>query len=132
MRKMKENSDDNNIDSRELSLILEDLKENGKLTGVIFTKRNGEVIAEKFAENIDSKILSSMCASVLESAVRLGETVGNQHAVKIIAELEESSIIIVEIKEKLSFLILILNKRSDANVFLNQLDNYIQKLSSFS
>jgi predicted regulator of Ras-like GTPase activity (Roadblock/LC7/MglB family) len=129
---MKENSDDNNIDFKELSLILEDLKEHGNLTGVIFTKRNGEVIEEKFAENIDSKILSSMCASVLESAVGLGETVGNQHVVKIIAELEESSIIIVEIKEILSFLILILNKHSDVNVFLKQLDNYIQKLISFT
>ena len=129
---MNENSDNNNIESKKLSRILDDLKENGNLTGVIFTKRNGEVIEEKIAENVDSKILSSMCATVLESAVGLGETVGNQHVIKIIAELEESSIIIVEIKEKLSFLILILNKFSDTNVFLSQLGNYIQKLISFT
>jgi predicted regulator of Ras-like GTPase activity (Roadblock/LC7/MglB family) len=128
---MNENSDNNNINTREVSLILDDLKENGKLTGVIFFNRNGEKIDEKVAENIDSKILGSMCASVLESAIGLGETIGSQRVVKIIAELEKSSLIIVEIKEILSFLVLIVNKHSDVTFFLNQLDNYIQKLISF-
>jgi predicted regulator of Ras-like GTPase activity (Roadblock/LC7/MglB family) len=127
---MNENSDNNNINTREVSLILDDLKENGKLTGVIFFNRNGEKIDEKVAENIDSKILGSMCASVLESAIGLGETIGSQRVVKIIAELEKSSLIIVEIKEILSFLVLIVNKHSDVTFFLNQLDNYIQKLIS--
>ena len=73
-----------------------------------------------------------MCASVLESAVGLGETMGNQRVVKIIAELEETSVIIVEIKEKMSFLILILNDQSEINFFLKELDEYVQKLISFS
>ncbi|MFX1489655.1 MAG: roadblock/LC7 domain-containing protein [Promethearchaeota archaeon] len=128
---MNENSDNNNINSREVSLILDDLKKKGKLTGIIFFNRNGEKIDEKVAENIDSKILGSMCASVLESAIGLGETIGSQRVVKIIAELEKSALIIVEIKEILSFLVLIVNKDSDVTFFLNQLDNYIQKLISF-
>ncbi|MFW9864951.1 MAG: roadblock/LC7 domain-containing protein [Candidatus Thorarchaeota archaeon] len=128
---MNESSDNNNINSREVSLILDDLKENGKLTGVMFVNRNGEKIDEKIEEVIDSKILGSMCASVLESAIGLGETIGSQRVVKIIAELEEGSLIIVEIKEILSFLVLIVNKHSDVTFFLNQLDNYIQKLISF-
>ncbi|MFX1479137.1 MAG: roadblock/LC7 domain-containing protein [Promethearchaeota archaeon] len=128
---MNESSDNNNINSREVSLILDDLKENGKLTGVMLVNRNGEKIDEKIEEDIDSKILGSMCASVLESAIGLGETIGSQRVVKIIAELEENSLIIVEIKEILSFLVLIVNKHSDVTFFLNLLDNYIQKLISF-
>ena len=122
MRKMEETPSSNNPDSIELSQILNYLKKKGNFSGIILTNRNGEIIDECLEKNIDRKLFSSMCASVLESAVGLGETMGNQRVVKIIAELEETSVIIVEIKEKMSFLILILNDQSEINFFLKELD----------
>jgi len=49
---MNENSDNTSIDFKELSLILDDLKENGKLTGVILANRNGEKIDEKIEDGL--------------------------------------------------------------------------------
>ncbi|MFW9896480.1 MAG: roadblock/LC7 domain-containing protein [Candidatus Thorarchaeota archaeon] len=120
----------NNNDNVELSILLDKLKVKGKFEGIVFAKRNGEVIKTNIENNSECKKLTSMCASVLESAVGLGETMGNQKIIKVIAELEKTSILMVEIKEKKVFLIFIINDESDSNFIFEHLEEYIKKISS--
>jgi len=119
----------NNDNNNELSLMLDELKTKGKFKGIIFAKRNGEIINENIGKNADCKKLASMCASVFESAVGLGETMGNQKIVKIIAELEKISILMVGIKEKKVFLIFLINNQADSSFIFDQMEDYIQKIS---
>ncbi len=119
----------NKDDISELILILDELKVKGKFKGIIFANRNGEIIYENIGNKADCKKLTSMCASVFESAVGLGETMGNQTIVKIIAELEKTSILMVEIKEKKVFLIFIIDNQVDSSFIFNHMEDYIQKIS---
>ena len=122
---MKNNADDNS----KLSLMLDELKVKGKFEGIIFANRNGEIISENIGRDTDGRKLASMCASVFESAVGLGETMGSQKIIKIIAELEKSSILMVEIIDKKVFLIFIINDQSNSGFIFDQLEDYIQKIS---
>jgi predicted regulator of Ras-like GTPase activity (Roadblock/LC7/MglB family) len=119
-----------NSNNVELLILLDELKVKGKFEGVVFAKRNGEVIESIMENNSEYKKLTSMCASVLESAVGLGETMGNQKIIKIIAELEKTSLLMVEIKEKKVFLIFIINDDSDSNFIFEHLEEYVKKISS--
>ena len=118
----------NTHDNSKLSLMLDELKLKGKFEGIILANRNGEIISDNIEKNTDSRKLASMCASVFESAVGLGETMGSQKIIKIIAELEKTSIIMVEIKEKKVFLIFIINDQSNSSFIFNQLEDYIHKI----
>jgi len=119
----------NTHDNSKLSLMLDELKVKGKFEGIILANRNGEIVNDNIEKNTDSRKLASMCASVFESAVGLGETMGSQKIIKIIAELEKTSIIMVEIKEKKVFLIFIINDQSNSSFIFNQLEDYIHKIS---
>ena len=115
-------------EDRDLKFILNELMEKGNFTGIILAHKNGEILNEIIKKNIDSKQFTSMCASVLESAVGLGETMGSQQIIKIVAELEGNTILFVHIKDKNVFLIIILNNKSDSNFVSNQLDDYITEI----
>lgn len=116
-------------DNSKLSIMLEELKVKGNFEGIILANRNGEIINDNIGKNTDSRKLASMCASVFESAVGLGETMGSQKIIKIIAELEKNSILMVEIKDKKVFLIFIINDQSNSSFIFNQLEDSIHKLS---
>ena len=116
-------------DNSKLSIMLEELKVEGNFEGIILANRNGEIINDNIGKNTDSRKLASMCASVFESAVGLGETMGSQKIIKIIAELEKTSILMVEIKDKKVFLIFIINDQSNSSFIFNQLEDSIHKLS---
>lgn len=116
-------------DNSKLSIMLEELKVKGNFEGIILANRNGEIINDNIGKNTDSRKLASMCATVFESAVGLGETMGSQKIIKIIAELEKSSILMVEIKDKKVFLIFIINDQSNSSFIFNQLEDSIHKLS---
>ena len=118
----------NTHDNSKLSLMLDELKLKRKFEGIILANRNKEIINDNIEKNTDSRKLASMCASVFESAVGLGETMGSQKIIKIIAELEKTSIIMVEIKEKKVFLIFIINDQSNSSFIFNQLEDYIHKI----
>ena len=126
---MKESEKENSDENIELAHILGELRTKGNFTGVLFAKRNGELIKENAEKFIDSKELVSMCASVVEGATGLSETMGNQQANKIIAELNEETIYIAKVNQN-SFLICILNAQSNYRVILEDLENYIQKINS--
>ena len=73
---------------KKLAHILDQIKENGNLLGVLYAYRDGGLIAENFRDKINFDNFTSMCASVLESAVGLSRTMGDAKTGKIIAELE--------------------------------------------
>jgi predicted regulator of Ras-like GTPase activity (Roadblock/LC7/MglB family) len=126
---MRGTMNNNAQDNSKLSIMLEELKVKGNFEGIILANRNGEIINDNIGKNTDSRKLASMCASVFESAVGLGETMGSQKIIKIIAELEKSSILMVEIKDKKVFLIFIINDQSNSSFIFNQLEDSIHKLS---
>lgn len=128
---MNDNTRDNTQNYGELARILDELKEKGNLVGVLFSYRNGDLIIENIGSNVDIKKFSSMCASVLESAVGLGQTIRDSKIEKIIAEIEEKTIIITECNEK-TFLTLIAKKESKVSLILSQIVDYINGISKIS
>lgn len=112
----------------ELQIILNELKKKGDLEGIILAFRDGRLIKENIGKDLDSKKLVSMCASVLESAVEIGETITNQKIDKIIAELAERSILIHECSQN-TFFILLFNKDSNVSYVLGKLEEIIQTIS---
>jgi len=111
----------------ELFQLINDLKINGNLDGAIFAYRDGSLIIESLGNKVKSTELVSMCAPVLESAVGIGDAIGSQKINKIIAELEEKTVLMFECDEN-TFLILILNKESNVSNILNKLDEIVLQM----
>jgi len=116
---------------KKLTQIMNLIKNKGNLLGVLFAYRDGGLIAENFKEKIDFNNFTSMCASVLESAIGLSRTLGDKKTTKIIAELETQTIVITECDEK-TFLVFNINKESNFNVLLEKMEDYIRKTSKKS
>ena len=112
---------------KKLTQILDTIKESGNLLGVLLAYRDGGLIAENFKKNIDFDNFTSMCASVLESAVSLGRTMGDKKTAKVIAELGTQTIVITECDEK-TFLVFDLIYESNFNAIQDNMQNYIHKL----
>lgn len=111
----------------EANQLLLELNQKANIDGIIFAYRDGGVIIEIIGDEFNSKNFTSMCASVLESAVGIGETMGNRKINKIITELAEKTIFIFECDIK-TFLILIAKKESNVNLIFSKLQDYIQSL----
>jgi len=112
---------------KKLTQIMLLIKSSGNLLGVLFAYRDGGLIAENFKERIDFNNFTSMCASVLESAIGLSRTMGDRKTIKIIAELETQTIVITECDEK-TFLVFDLNYESNFDVILEKMEDYIRKI----
>lgn len=122
---MKEKPSEITQNYSEIIRILDELKEKGKFLGILFAKRNGELISESVDLDTDCKKFASMCASILESAVGLGGSMGKQKIKKIIAELEEKTVIIVQMIDKKTFLAFILNNQSKVDLIFDRLNPYM-------
>ncbi|MHA2289177.1 MAG: roadblock/LC7 domain-containing protein [Promethearchaeota archaeon] len=110
-----------------LAQIIENIKNKGQLLGVLFAYRDGGLIAENFNQRMNFDNFTSMCASVLESAIGLSRTMGDRKATKIIAELGYQTIVVMEGDEK-TFLVFDLNYESKFNLILDNFKDYIRKL----
>ncbi|MFX1500271.1 MAG: roadblock/LC7 domain-containing protein [Promethearchaeota archaeon] len=113
--------------SKEAQHLLSEFNQKGNLESIIFAYRDGSIITEITEDGFNIKNFTSMCASVLESALGIGETMGNRRISKIITELEKKNILIYICDNK-TFLILILKNDSNTNLIFNQLDGVIQNL----
>ena len=111
----------------EANQLLQELNQKADLDGIIFAYRDGGAIIEIIGDEFNSENFTSMCASVLESAVGIGETMGNRKINKIVTELAEKTIFIFECDIK-TFLILILKNESNIDLILTKLHEYIQSL----
>jgi len=124
--------DDSDLEKKEeIKFILEEVKEKGDLLGIIYATRDGSLIFENIGDDFDGKKFSSMCASVLEGATGLGQTIGNSKVSKIITELEEKTIIIVEIDDR-TFLTLVAKAESLVNLILDRLQYFSKKLTALN
>jgi len=110
-----------------INSILNEMKRLGKLEGLIFANRDGGLITQNVSKNVNIHEISSMCASVLESAENLGQTIRSEKLGKIITELDDKTIIIVKCDEN-TFLTLIINEQSKIGLILDQLDKLIKKI----
>ena len=117
--------DHSNLD--QLNLILDEMRQIGKLEGILFTYRDGDLIVENISKDIDGKEFASMCASVLESAEELGRTIDDRNIKKIVTEIDKKSILIFKCDDK-TFLTLIINDESKIGLILDQLETYIQRI----
>ena len=113
---------------KKLTQIMNQIKDKGNLLGVLFAYRDGGLIAENFTVEIDFDNYTSMCASVLESAISLGRTMGDRKTAKIIVELGTQTIVITECDEK-TFLVFNLDYQSNFNLILEKMEvDYIRKI----
>lgn len=112
---------------KEIKLILNEMKKLGKFKGVLLSTRDGGLIAENIGKKVNYNEFAAMCASVLESAEDLGKTFGVNKIGKIIAELEDQAVIIVECDNKRFFAFIIENE-SEIDLVLNDLAKYNQKI----
>jgi len=114
----------------EANQLLHEFNQKANLDGIIFAYRDGGIIIEIIGDEFNSKNFTSMCASVLESAIGIGETMGNRKINKIITELAEKTIFIFECDIK-TFLIMIVKEESNINLIFSKLQEYIQSLVKF-
>lgn len=113
---------------KQVNLILNDMKNEGKLKGVVLAKRNGDLIAENIENNFDGNTFAAMCASMLESAEDLKKTLGVKKIRKVIADLESGqTIIIIECDSK-TFISFILEKESKIEHILDNIEDYCMKV----
>jgi len=114
--------------SEQLKLLLDDIKNEGKLKGIIFAKRDGDLIAENIENNFDGNTFAAMCASVLESAEDLKKTLGSKKISKISADLENDQIIIIIECDNKTFISLILDKESQIEQILKKIEDICAKI----
>jgi predicted regulator of Ras-like GTPase activity (Roadblock/LC7/MglB family) len=115
------------IITEKLKGLIDEIKHVGSLIGVLLSDREGNLILDNVSIDFDKSNCSSMCASLLESALTLGRISGDQKLVKIITEVEETSIIILECDEK-RFLTIFANFESNIKALLGEIKDYIKKI----
>lgn len=113
--------------SQKINLILDEMKELGKFRGILLSYRNGGIIAHNVGDKPDFNEFAAMCASVLESAERLGRNFGEKKLGKIIAELENHTIIIFKCNNEIFLTFILDNESQIENIFKNLAD-YKQKI----
>lgn len=113
---------------KKLELVLEEIKNVGKLKGVILTDRDGGLITENVGEDKDYNEFSAMCASVLESAEGIGQMIGDEVS-KIITDLDEQTIVIIECENK-TFLSFLIEKDSHFGLVLNKIADFKRKIEN--
>jgi len=116
------------MNNKEITHILAEMKDLGKLKGVLLAYRDGGLIAENIDKNSDYSELAAMCASVLERAEGLGQITGGKIS-KIIAELDKQTIVIIE-SEKDTFLTFLIDKDSNFGIILNKIEDFNQKIKN--
>ena len=112
---------------KNMDAILDEIKEKGHLKGVLLAFKDGGLISEVGDNGLDRSQFSAMCASVLESAEGLGQTIGEGKISKIITELEDQSILLVKCNVK-TFLVLFFKSDSKISYVTKNLDGYIQRI----
>ena len=117
-------------DFKSIKMIIDEMKELGNLKGIILSYRDGRLIAENIGEDSNYKEFAAMCASVLESAEGLGATIGVNKLNKIVAELDDKTIIIIECEHNL-FLSFMIDLNSKLESVLNNFSKYCSKLMNY-
>ena len=118
---------DRRFDLKKIEEILITIKKEGKLDGLLFSTREGNSISKAIDQDFEANEFIAMTASVIDSAEDLMNTISDNKVDKIITELEDQSIIILDC-EKNTFLTLIVGSDSKVEKVLEKIDDYIQKI----
>jgi len=111
----------------EINLLLNEMKELGKFRGILLSSRQGRLIAENIGDGVDYSEFAAMCASVLKSTESLKSNLDANEIKRIIAELDNLTIIIAECNEKM-FLTFFVEKDSEVDQIFKKLAEYNQKI----
>lgn len=109
-----------------LKQVLDEIKNQGRLKGVLLADRDGGLILENIEQDKDYNEFSAMCASVLESAEGLGKIIESKIN-KIITELDRQTLVIIECEKK-TFLAFLIEKDSNFGLILNKMVDYTQEI----
>ena len=121
-------SDLSNIDR--LTQIIQSLKEKANLSGIILSYRDGRPIVKEIEEVHQIDQFIPLIASALRSAEDLGITVNGSNLHKIIAQLENVSIMILKCSGKDVFLTLIINEDSNLKPILENYEELSKKIAN--
>jgi predicted regulator of Ras-like GTPase activity (Roadblock/LC7/MglB family) len=116
-------------DKQKILSVINEMKNIGGLTGVIFADCNGELIAENFSEDFDGNKFAAMCASLIESAEGIAETTGSNKIGNIITELENGQMIIILNCDDNSFFSFVLEKESKFEPIIKNIEKYKRKIN---
>jgi len=108
--------------------IIDDIKKNGNLSGVILSYKDGRLIVENTERNYNFSEFIPLIASALRSAEDMGSCVGDSKFKRIIAQLEKTSIMILKTKTKNAFLALIINEDSFIETILKDFDSLSKEI----
>lgn len=129
LHKFMNDQDPSNFPNIEkLNFIINNIKEQGNLSGVILSHKDGRLIVENTEGRYNFNEFIPLIASALRSAEGIGDCVSGRKVKKIIAQLENISIMILKTKTKNAFLALIINEESFISPILKDLDNLSQKI----
>lgn len=113
---------------KKLELLLEEIKNIGKLKGLILADRDGGLITENVGEDKDFNEFSAMCASVLEGAEGLGRLIGDRVS-KIITDINEQTIVIIECENN-TYISFLIEKDSNFGLVLDRITDFKRKIEN--
>jgi len=126
-----ESDNKNNLNKKsQLVQVLNDLKQRGAFPGVLLAYKDGGLIHSIINEDIkplEVHELSSMCASVLESANNISAVIGEEKPKKIVAELRSYILIIVPCHKDV-FLTFIIDENSHVFKILDSIEEHKKKI----
>ena len=128
---MSDKKSSNIPDYDQLTRIITDIKTIAKLSGVILSYLDGRLIVKETDLDYNMEVFIPMVASVLKSADGLGKTIGGRSLQKIIAQLEDISLMILKSNDKNIFLTLIINDNTNMDPLLEQINDYFDKINHF-
>ncbi|MBY8982490.1 MAG: roadblock/LC7 domain-containing protein [Candidatus Lokiarchaeota archaeon] len=114
-----------------LSKIITEIKNKGNFSGVILSYLDGRLLVKSTIDDYNFEEFIPMIASVLKSADGIGKTIGGRRLQKIIAQLEDISLMILKSKENNVFLTLIIDDETNIDPILENIDEYFKKIYKY-
>ncbi len=136
---MKDKKSPYSPDLEDLNQILHAIRSEGHLAGVLLSYCDGTLIngdlSKKAQKEMSLMNFVPMIASVLKSGEKLSQIVGERELIKIIAQLNNHSIIIFKYADSNLFLTLLVDHFSPVGSIIDtietNIDDYLLKISKF-
>ena len=110
-----------------IKFLLSDMIKRYDLEGIMLSNKSGDLISEIFKSSFSFTQFSSMCASILKSALGLGKIIGKQDLNKIMVELEHHILIIFQITPEL-FMVLFITENSKSGILIRDIRSFLDKI----
>jgi len=110
-----------------IKFLLSNMIKRYDLEGIMLSNKSGDLISEIFKSSFSFTQFSSMCASILKSALGLGKIIGKQDLNKIMVELEQHILIIFQITPEL-FMVLFITENSKSGILIRDIRSFLDKI----